>query len=239
MSRNLLPKTNQELRSIAHRMADGLTNHGPWLGLTDISISEFQMVAQALGDAETAFRNSNDAKELACKRVTLADRTLRTWLTKAKLVIKLARGAQWPALSSLSDVADSSAGAPRQMAERIVLARGLVKFFARHPEFGVPFADVTAARGRANYERLIQSNEMLQLARQECASAKRHRIEAERALRSLILGVVAALSLRIAPGEERWKDFGLTSTPAKRRGAAIGIVSLMPPSVVSRGVAAA
>jgi len=178
----------------------------------------------------------------------LADRTLKNWLNKAKLVIKLARGSQWSALYTLTNFADGHASVPRQMANRIALARTLVTFFARHPEFGVPFADVTAARGRSNYERLIQSNEMLQLIRQEFISTKRHRVEAARALRNAMRVVVAALSLRIAPGDERWKDFGLTSTPAKvecaaragkRRGAEIASVSFTPPTAISRRVVAA
>ena len=248
MAQNLLPNRIQDLTPTAHCIAEGLTTHGPWLGLTDISVTEFRLLLKSAEEAEITLRDAREAKELAAKRAALADRTLKNWLGKATLVIMLARGARGSASWAETGFADRRTAVPRQMANRIALAQTLVTFFARHPEFGVPFADVTAARGRSNYERLIQSNEMLQLITQEFASAKRQQVDAQRALRSAMRGVVAALSLRIAPCDERWTYFGLTATPrkakravgpAKRRNVAGAPVPFVQPSASARNVAAA
>jgi hypothetical protein len=93
----------------------------------------------------------------------------------------------------------------------------LVSFFARHPEFGVPFAEVTAARGRTIYERVIQSCEMLQLAADDCGLTRQERATADRALRKTLQQVIAALKLRFDRSDPRWNDFGLLpALPALR-----------------------
>jgi len=214
----MIPKGTDKLVSFATSMANGLDTHGLWLGVGDESIravrtrlNQFERMREML----VAARNS---KALADKRICFTDKHLRTWLGKARLVVMLARGARWSRAWIDTGFTRPAMRVPKKLDARISLARALVSFFARHPEFGVGFAEITAARGRATYERVIQSEQMLELARKDCTAAMRDRDAAETELRAILKTVVCWLRSNLDRGDARWADFGFAlEAPHKAR----------------------
>jgi hypothetical protein len=217
MPQNTLPAAIQNLLHLADSTVQGLSAHGPWIGLADLPADRFRSVMKKLRDAETKFSEARSAKALAGNRVVVADKALGDWLTKARLVVMLVRGARWSELWIKTGFTNQRTTVPKRLESRIALAHSLVSFFARHPEFGVAFADVTAARGRAIYERAVQSREMLQVMTTECGSIKHERDAAERALREMMRQVVYVLGKNIDGADPRWLDFGLSQRKSQRR----------------------
>jgi hypothetical protein len=199
----------QGLIAAADRMEPGVAMHGPWLGLSNIPSERFHLATQRLREAETAFASALSTKVLSGKRVMLADNALKTWLTKARLVILLALGPRWSESWIQTGFTDRKTNIPKKLESRITLARALVSFFARHPEYGVAFAEVTAARGRAIHDRVVQSCEMLQVMENDLASAKQERVAADSALREIMGEVITGLLAAIDRSDPRWRDFGL------------------------------
>jgi hypothetical protein len=145
-----------------------------------------------------------------------ADEALTAWLAKARLVVMLARGAKWSERWIETGFTYRGANIPKRIESRIALARRLVSFLALHPDFGVPFANVTAARGRAIYERMTQTRDALDVATTDCMMNKRQRVAAERFLRRTMRQVIRMLGSVIDGADPRWLEFGL-SQPQSRR----------------------
>jgi hypothetical protein len=217
MSPNTLPAGIQNLLQLADAMAQGLARHGPWIGLAQIPADDFRVAAQQLRDAENALAGARSAKTMAGKRVIMADKALVAWLTKARLVVMLARGVRWSESWILTGFTHHRTNVPKRVESRIALARALVSFFARHPEFGVAFADVTAARGREIYERVTQSREILRVMTSDCATSKQERDAAGRVLRDVVREVASVLSATIDASDPRWLDFGLNLQESRVR----------------------
>ena len=209
---------SQKLLRSAEGMANGLAVHGPWLGLNGIPVEQFRSQMQQLEAAEAKFRDAREAKLMAAKRAAVADKALQTWLTKARLVVMLARGPRWSDVWNNTGFANSRACVPKRSEARIELARNLITFFARHPEFGVAFADVTAARGRTIYERFVQNIEFQQVMTQDCRAAREQRDGAECALREMMRQIVAGLNQNIERTDARWTAFGLKPRKSRLRG---------------------
>jgi hypothetical protein len=209
MTHKSLPSAMSDLLLRAERMAQGLETHGPWLSLTQIPAEEFRRVLNQLRDADATWVVARSAKASAQKRVSTADEALTAWLAKARLVVMLARGAKWSERWIETGFTHQGTNVPKRIELRITLAHRLVVFLALHPDFGVPFAEVTAARGRPIYERMIHTRDALELANNECMISKRQRDAAERVLRRMMRDVIVALDSTIAPGDPRWLAFGL------------------------------
>jgi len=171
-----------------------------------------------LQHAITAFASAQNTRTLSMKRLALADKVLRTWLAKARLVVMLARGARWSESWTHIGFTDRRTRVPRRLDDRILLARALVSYFARHPEYGVAFAEITAARGRAIYERVVQSGEMLQLAKNDCIVARQQRETADADLRGAMREMICELKTQLHPSDPCWTDFGLTPKHARKGG---------------------
>src|SRR5207248_7769848 len=120
---------------------------------------------------------------------------------KARLVVMLARGARWSQSWIPTGFTHSQTKVPSRLEDRIALARALVSFFARHPEYGVAFAEITAARGRAIYERVSQSSQMLQLAKNDCIVARQQRETAEADLRGAMREMICELKTQLQPSD--------------------------------------
>jgi hypothetical protein len=213
------------IRNLLHRaecMAYGLATHGPWIGFTQTSAAEFQSAVEALQNAEAMFAGARDATALAGKRVIVANRALSVWLAKARLVVMLARGPKWSQSWMDTGFTLRQTNIPKRVDSRIALARSLVSFFARHPELGVAFADVTAARGRSIYERVVQSREMLQVMTIDSGTIKRQRDAAKQTLRHMMRQVVLVLGAALDGSDPRWLDFGLAQRRSHRRSYGVG-----------------
>ena len=214
----MIPKSSDQLVNFATSMANGLETHGLWLGVGDESIRAVRARLNQLERARETFIAARNTKALANNRISLADKRLRDWIGKARLVVMLARGARWSRTWVETGFTSPAMRVPKKFEARISLARALVSFFARHPEFGVGFADITAARGRVTYERVIQSGEMLELARKDCAVTMRDRDAAETELRAILKKVVCWLKSNLDQVDPRWADFGFApAAPQKAR----------------------
>jgi hypothetical protein len=217
MSQNVLPNGIDALLELGARMARGLDSHRGGIGLDENSTIEFRSILQRAREGSMAVTNARATRMLAIKRLAIADKALKTWLTKARLVVMLARGACWSESWIHTGFTERRTQVPRRLESRVTLGRALVSFFARHPEFGVNFAEVTAARGRAIYERVVQSCEMLQLAKDDCVLAKRERQTAENDLRHALRKIILSLKAHLAKSDPRWADFGLEPQMSGRR----------------------
>jgi hypothetical protein len=217
MNQNALPSRINKLISLAERIAEGLETYGPWLGMTQIPANEFRRILDDLVKAETAWSASRSAKASAQSRMVSAHEALASWLAKARLVVMLARGTRWSDRWIETGFIHRGTNVPKQIESRIALARQLVIFLALHPKFGVPFAEITAARGRSIYERTIQARDALDVATTNCRSSKRQRDGAERVLRRAMREVVLILAATIAPSDPRWLKFGLNQAARRSR----------------------
>jgi hypothetical protein len=186
MGHNALPSGINDLLSLAERMAHELEAHGPSLEMTHVSAGEFRRIINELRAAATAWTAARSAKASVQVRMTAADEALSEWLARARLVVMLARGSKWSERWVETGFTHRATNVPTRIDLRIALARRLVVFLALHPDFAVPFAGVTAARGRPLYERMIQSRAALEMATTECLLSRRQRDAAVRVLRRMI-----------------------------------------------------
>ena len=194
--------------------------HGLWLGMTQTPSSEFRRILDETEKAEAAWSDAENTRVQSHARVAAADEALTAWLAKARLVVMLARGEKWSERWIETGFAYRAGNVPKRIDTRIKLARKVVVFLALHPEYGVPFADVTAVRGRSIYERMIQARAASELAAGSCTMKKRLRNAAKRVLRRTMYQVIRALDSSIAPNDPRWLAFGLnqpTASSSRRR----------------------
>ncbi len=217
MPKDCLPLRLQNLQELAEKLAQGLAAHAPWIGCTRVSPEQFESAIQRLKHAQEAHTNAQNAKNLATKRVAMADKTLKSWLEKARLAVMLARGSRWSESWIHTGFTDGRTDIPKRAESRVALGRALISFFARHPEFSVSFANVTAAYGRSVYDRLIQSREMLHVLTLDSRNAMHQRESNRQALADLIRETVGLLEVALTDSDPRWADFGLGSQVSRRR----------------------
>ena len=196
----------------------GLRLHGTWINapqdVTTMLETKLHRFQETLPGADAARTTATMAKT----RVAVADRALKSWLTKARLVVMLARGVRWSESWVHTGFTDSKIKVPNRLDGRIALGRALVTFFARHPELGVPFAEITAARGRAICERAAQSSEMLDLAKKDHFVMNQQRQLAESDLRNAVRKVTGWLKTNLDAFDNRWADFGIVVSVRSRPG---------------------
>ena len=217
MHQNSLPAGLQNLIGLASKISDGLIAHGPWLGLTEPSSEQLAAAIHQLKDTQETFANAQSARNLAVKRVMLADKALKSWLGKARLTVMLARGARWSESWVHTGFTQRRTHIPKRAESRATLARSLVSFFARHPEFSVPFANVTATHGRSLYERLTQSQEMLHVLNLDRQNALHRRENSKSALTDLIRQIVILIGTKLDNLDPRWNNFGLSPRRCRSR----------------------
>jgi len=215
-----VPTVVKDLLSLGQRVASGLEMYGPWLGMTQTPSSEFRRILDETEKADAAWSYAENTRVESHARMAAADEALTAWLAKARLVVMLARGEKWSERWIETGFEYRTGNVPKRINTRIKLARKLVVFLALHPEYGVPFADATAARGRSIYERTIQARAALDLGTNSCMVKKRLRNAAKHALRRTIYQVIRTLESTIAPNDPRWLAFGLnqpTASSSRRR----------------------
>jgi hypothetical protein len=214
MGQNTLPSGINDLLLLAERIAQGLETYGPWLGITQIPADEFRRILDETEKGESAWTDARNAKAYSQTRMAAADATLAAWLAKARLVVMLARGEKWSKRWIETGFTHRAAKVPKGFEPRIALARRVVVFLALHPDFGVPFAQVTAAHGRTIYEWTYQTHHALEIATTDCRMKKRQRDAAECVLRRTMRQVFRVLGGVIARDDPRWLAFGLSQSAA-------------------------
>jgi hypothetical protein len=236
MPQNTLPSWIYDLMQLAGNMATGLERHGSWLRMTQTKPAEFREALDHLRGSENAFASLRSAKAAAGKWMNAADKALTEWLAKARLAVMLARGVQWSETWLEAGFTHRRTNLPKAIVPRIELARRVVDFFARNPEFGVPHANVTASHGRKACHDAIGARQVRRQLTSECATAKSVRDAAERNLRRKMRGVVLLLSAGLQPTDPRWLDFGLNQPRARSSkrctlipDSAVPITHLSPP----------
>lgn len=211
-------RNSDKLLVSGQALLHGLQMHGPWINAPCDMATTLQFQVRQIQEAVDALAGARNTSTMAANRLAIADRSLKTWLTKARLVVMLARGTRWSESWVHTGFTDSKTKIPKRLAERISLARTLVTFFARHPELGVPFAEVTAARGRSICERVAQSSEMLELAKKDCAVMNQQRQLAESDLRRAVRKTTDWLKTHLDGSDNRWADFGIVVSVRNHRG---------------------
>lgn len=212
------PNGTNALLQFATRISHGVESHLHDLTVAGQWASDLRAKMDRLHDTAAAFSSAHNTRVLSIKRLALADKVLRTWLAKARLVVMLARGSRWSESWTHTGFTDRRTRVPRRLEDRITLARALVSFFARHPEYGVSFAEITAARGRSIYERVVQSGQMLEFAKNDCVAARQQREAAEADLRETLRVVVSELKTRLDQSDPTWTDFGFTPKHPRKGG---------------------
>ena len=216
MSQNRLPAGIQDLLKRAEKIAQGLIAHGPWIGLNQVTSEQIESAIQQLNEAQESYTNALNDRNLAGKRVAMADKALKSWLGKARLTVMLARGSRWSESWIHTGFTHRRTDIPKRAESRIALGRALISFFARHPEFNVPFASVTAAHGRSVYDRLTQSQQMLHVFTIDCRNAMHRRDNSRNALADLIHQTIGLLEVMLNNSDPRWADFGLAPRRSRR-----------------------
>ena len=209
MARNAFPFGVHELMQLGETMADALERHGAWLRMMEIDATQLREAIKILRTNETAFVTLRSEKAAAGKWVNAADQAMIEWLGKARLAVMLARGTKWSGTWLDAGFIHGSTDVPKAMAPRIELARRVVDFFARNPQFGVAHANVTATHGRKAYDDVVGAQRIRRQLISECSNAKKFRDAAEQALRRKMGQVVRMLSASIKPNDARWFAFGL------------------------------
>ncbi len=248
MTQNTLPSGIHDLMQLAETMAQGLEIHGPWLQMMQTKPSEFREALESLRESETAFASLRSAKTAARKSMNAADGAVTEWLAKARLALLLACGVQWSEAWIDAGFTHRATNVPKATVPRIELARRVIDFFARNPEFGVAHANITATYGRRLYDGAIGAGQVRRQVTTECLNAKNVRDAAERQLRRKMRQVVLILSDSIKSNDPRWHDFGLDQprtrgSKTKRLAAApAASITVLPPHpaavTVAGGVAA-
>jgi hypothetical protein len=213
------PSSSSDLLSFAEHVANGLEMHGAWVVGMEMPSSEFRRILGEAGQAEVAWSAAENAKAYSQARMATADKDLTAWLVKARLVVKLACGEKWSEQWIETGFTHRTGSVPKRIETKIGLARRLVNFLSLHPEYGVPFAGVTAARGRTICDRMIHARDALDLARTAWATKKRLCNATKRVLQHAIQQVVRTLDSAIAPNDPRRLAFGLsqsTTRPARK-----------------------
>jgi hypothetical protein len=209
MSQNVFPSGVHQLLQLAETIADALERHGPWLRRMEMDAAEFREALEVLRRSETAFATLRSEKAAAGKWVSTADQRMIDWLNKARLAVMLARGSKWSETWLDAGFVHQSTDVPKAIAPRIELARRVVDFFARNPQFGVAHANVTATFGRKAYDDAVGAVRVRRQLISECINAKKLRDEAERNLRRKMGQLVRMLGESIKPNDARWFAFGL------------------------------
>jgi hypothetical protein len=201
---------------LAETMAHALERHGPWLRMMEMDPEEFREALENLRRSESAFASLRSEKAAAGKWMSAADQAMIEWLSKARLAIMLARGTKWSESWLDAGFTHRSTDVPRALAPRIELARRVVDFFARNPQFGVAHAHVTATHGRKAYDDAVGAQRIRRQLVSECSNAKKLRDEAEHELRRKMGQVLRMLSESIKPNDARWFAFGLKQPRTSR-----------------------
>ena len=246
MTANTLPSGIGDLLLLAAHIGDGLALHGPWLRALPAA-SAFQEMRGKLCEAEDAYAVARAEKAAASARVQTADEALTAWLGKARLVVMLAKGSQWSEAWLEAGFTQRGTNVPKQMSVRVALARRVVAFFARHGEWEVSFAEVTAARGATIFAEMCAAQTRLRTASEDVLGKKCARDLAEKTLRREMRCVVIFLSVLLSPGDERWLAFGLhrprpdapPRAPARRATTAPAIIPLPAIAAASEEICAA
>ena len=212
------PNGTNSLLQLTTRIVHGAELHSHDLSLAARWSSDLHAKMDRLQQTLDVVGTTQNTRALSIKRLALADKALRTWLAKARLVVMLARGSRWSESWTHAGFTNRRTRVPRRLADRIVLARALVSFFARHPEYGVAFAEVTAARGRTIYERVVQSGQIVELAKNDSTHAREQREAAELDLRTTLRQIISELKTRLDASDPCWTDFGVTPKHPRKGG---------------------
>ena len=210
--------SGQQLLRHARPVTHALLTHAKAVGEHINAAPELNMRCETLQQAMSAAENAKAATRLARHRLSHSDKSLKTWLSNARLVVMLARGPRWSEAWINTGFVDRQTAVPKKTEGRVELARAAVAFFARHPQYGVPFAEVTAVRGRAIYDRVVQSRQMLELAQEDLNKARQERRKAEVALRNLLRQVLGAIAATLPEYHSARLDFGLTIRRPRKGG---------------------
>src|SRR5439155_12561173 len=95
MGHNTLPPDFNDLLALGRQIASGLDLHGAEPGITEMSTSELQRNLEGAQKADIAWSAARSAKVSSETRLAAANEALAAWLTKARLVVMLARGEKW------------------------------------------------------------------------------------------------------------------------------------------------
>ena len=200
-------------------MLAGRETHGPWLRL-GMEVEYARALADARA-AESALAATRARVAEAGRRGAAADAALTGWLAKARLVLMLALGGEWSERWLAAGFAHRGTNVPKRIGARMELGRGVTEFLQAHPEYAVPFAEVTAAAGRAVHGEITAAAREMRDADCEAGECKHIRDAAEKHLRRRMRLTVLLLSARLASNDPRWRAFGLHAPtrglPARRR----------------------
>src|SRR3954447_22587550 len=113
----------------AERLVHAINTHWFWDGVNAEVKQDFQNKVQRLREAVHLDASSRSTRDLAVNRLSLAEKNLRKWLINARLVVMLVCGARWSEAWVATGFTNAKIRVPKQLDQRIALARSLVSFF--------------------------------------------------------------------------------------------------------------
>jgi hypothetical protein len=221
------------IRDAGH-LSHAMDTHWFWSSLGDETRHDVRSKVEQLREVARQEASARSTRDMAVNRLALADKALRKWLTSARLVVMLARGPRWSDAWHQTGFINAKMRVPKELDQRITLARALVSFFARHPEFSVAFAEITAARGRAIYERVMQSAEILEMAKTDFSTAAKACRSARREVQHLVDVVIPELKNRITSKLKPRDEVAVKRPHSVRRSAQRGPAEPSPIPLVDK-----
>jgi hypothetical protein len=209
MPDNTLPSGTNALISLAERIADGYAKHAIWLRLTVDHTQQLHPEVAAFRKLEASFQESRWAKAAAGREAVAADKALTEWLAKARMIVLIVLGAKWTQAWLAAGFTHRRTNVPKRIAARLHLARQLITFFEKNPQWEYPAGEITAAGARAIYDRINAARDKMRDATIDCLTKGQARDKAERELRWRLRTVVVMLSGVLPAHDTRWLEFGL------------------------------
>jgi hypothetical protein len=234
MGANLLPKSLDELFTLAEDMADGLHTHEVAVGVKQNLEAAVRAALTDCQTRQTAFITSKGTKKGKTNDQTIADSNAKAFIGKARNVLVPYLGVTWSDDWAPTGFPNQSTAVPPTLAERQALLTSLQAYFTANAAKENAPLGVTAANAGTLFTALSDARSAVNQALTDFNQKKTDRDTSERALRKRMRGLIEELTQLLDELDPRWYAFGLVppgapDTPDQPTGL---VLSAGPPGTV-------
>ena len=207
---NTIATSYSGLVTQACQAAAGITLHGTALGLTFVTDAAItaKVTAYIMGENNSIQEKNTLSTRRAALRSTA--QTAYTYLLGARDVLKQSISRQYsPAWNETGFV--GKLVVPTKEAKMVQLLQALIAYFTAHPEKENAALNITAARGTAVLDALIDARYAVNGQLTTARTAIEARKEKADEIRGMLKNLLKDLSLRMGPLDARWLAFGFNT----------------------------
>jgi hypothetical protein len=231
MASNAVSQNTGEVIKLATNMISGLTALEQSLGITQVTAARLQTLLTGFTSANAGFNLAREVRQGASTVSTNLNKSIETWLVKARAVLVPYLGAAWNATWAAAGFTDASTAVPRTVGERFRLLGLIDNFLAENPSYedANPKVNVTAAEAVRLWEESTAAEAALGAAETASGEKKTAREAALSALTDSMRMLIRILDGLLEANDPRWLTFGLnepasTTTPAAPANLTVSIV---------------